>query len=271
MVGITEQEYYKIAELIKETYGINLGDKKQVLLIGRLHNVLIENGIDNFTEYYNYVISDKTGRAINTLVNKITTNHTFFMRESEHFVYFKENILPSLKSRITDKDLRIWSAGCSSGEEPYTVAMILDEFFGAEKKQWDTKILATDICATVLEKAIRGEYSKESIDSLPPFWLSRYFRSSGTDKYLISDNIKKEIIFRRFNLMKSTFPFRRKFHVIFCRNVMIYFDDIVRKNLVNKFYDILEDGGYLVIGHSESLNRCSTKFKYVIPALYRKE
>jgi len=113
-------------------------------------------GFNNFSEYYNYLITDKTGNALVTLFDKITTNHTFFMREADHFYYFKNEVLPYLKNTVRDRDLRIWSAGCSSGEEPYTLAMIIDEFFGDEKKKWDRKILATDISTRALKKAVEG-------------------------------------------------------------------------------------------------------------------
>ena len=118
---------------------------KKALVMGRLQRILVEKGFKDFTEYYNYIISDKSGEASKILINKITTNHTFFMREVEHFYFFKNQVLPYLLNVVKDKDLRIWSAGCSSGEEPYTLSMIIDEFLGKEKIWWDTKILATDI------------------------------------------------------------------------------------------------------------------------------
>jgi len=172
---------------------------------------------------------------------------------------------------MKDKDLRIWSAGCSTGEEPYTLAMLIDEFLGNEKLQWDAKILATDISNKVLETAKRGIYSNEKIATLPAQWRLKYFKKYDDENSILVDSIKNEVIYRNFNLMEKVFPFRRKLHVIFCRNVMIYFDYKTRDELVNKFYQHLEDGGYLFVGHSESLNRETTRFKYVMPAVYRKE
>ncbi len=271
MIAISDKEFENLSKYIKNNYGIHLKKEKKTLINGRLQNVLLSNNFKSFSEYFDYLISDKTGKAIVTLIDKITTNHTFFMREIDHFNYFRDFVLPYLKSTIKDKDLRVWSAGCSSGEEPYTLAMIIDEYFEKEKFGWDTKILATDISSGVLKIAKNGIYSSDRIASLPPKWRLNYFKKLDQDNCVIKDNIKKEIIYRRFNLMEKQFPFKRKFHTIFCRNVMIYFDNKTKYELINKFYDMTEYGGYLFIGHSESLNRDLTKYKYIIPAVYRKE
>ena len=269
--SITDKEFYQLASYIKENYGINLKKEKKILLTTRLHNVLMQNGFKSFTEYYEYILSDKTGEAVSTLVNQITTNHTFFMREAEHFNYFKETVLPYFKNTIKDKDLRVWSAGCSTGEEAYTLAMIIDEFFGMDKSGWDTKILATDISGKVLETAAKGIYDNEKTAVLTPERKLRYFKINDSKSSVVIDRIKDEVIFRKFNLMDKVYPFKRKFHVIFCRNVMIYFDEKTRTELINKFYDATEYGGYLFIGHSETINRSKSKYKYVMPAVYRKE
>lgn len=270
MISITQKEFSQLTTFIKANYGIYLKAEKEALVIGRLQNVLIQNGFNNFSEYYDYIIADKTGIAISQLLDKITTNHTFFMREADHFNYFRDVVLPYEYEKITDRDLRVWSAGCSSGEEPYTLAMIIDEFLGFEKSRWDAKILATDISSKVLNEAISGIYSKDEVDTLPAKWKLNYLMKQDTENYIFNEKVKNEVIFRKFNLMEPNFPFKRKFHVIFCRNVMIYFDEITKVNLVKKFYDLLEPGGYLFIGHSESLNREETSLKYVMPAVYRK-
>lgn len=271
MVTITDKEFRKLADFIKSGYGIHLKEEKRTLVTGRLHNVLTRNNFRNFSEYYDHLISDKTGEAAAILVNKITTNHTFFMREAEHFSYFRDKVVPYLKDTVADKDLRVWSAGCSTGEEPYTLAMVLDEIYGKEKVWWDTKVLATDISDRVLEEARKGIFSNEEISMLPSDWRQKYFKKLDEESSIISDRIRNEVIFRKFNLMDRAFPFKRKFHVIFCRNVMIYFDTETKWALANRFYDYTEYGGYLFIGHSESLNREETKYKYVMPAVYRKE
>lgn len=271
MFSISDKEFKQLAAYIGKNYGIHLKEEKRTLVVGRLYNVLLQNNFRNFSEYIEYVLSDKTGEAAATLINKITTNHTFFMREADHFFYFRDKVLPYLVDISKDKDLRIWSAGCSSGEEPYTLAMIIDEFLGREKVWWDTKVLATDISSKVLEKAQKGVYTNEEIEALSPHWKLSYFKKIDNNRYVLIDRIRNEVIYRKFNLMDEVFPFKKKFHVIFCRNVMIYFNAQTKNKLVKKFYDWMEYGGYLFIGHSESLNREETKYKYVMPAVYRKE
>lgn len=268
--SITDHEFKQLASYIKSHYGIDLKEEKRAMVEGRLGKILLQNGMDSFSDYFKHVLSDKTGKAVTVLVNKITTNHTYFMREQSHFEYFRDKVLPELKTRVKKRDLRIWSAGCSTGEEPYTIAFIIDEFFGGEKLLWDTRILATDISTKVLEEAVRGVYSSESVENLPTVWRNKYFIKNESG-YEVTDRIKNEVIFRKFNLMDRTFPFKKKFHVIFCRNVMIYFDRQTKIELVKKFYDAMEHGAYLFIGHSESLYREETAFKYIMPSVYRKD
>ena len=269
MIEIKDSEFRELTSYIKSNYGINLAQKRN-LIEGRLSNMLIEKGFANFQEYLEVIFADTTKMEITTLINKITTNHTFFMRETEHFAYFANKVLPYLEATNKQKDLRIWSAGCSSGEEPYTLAMIMRDYFGEEKKIWDTKLLATDISVKVLNIAEKGCYPFDVLEKLPATWKANYFKRVNKEVYQISEQIKQDVIFRIFNLMDDTFPFRQKFHVIFCRNVMIYFDQKTKKELITKFYDMTESGGYLFIGHSESISRDETRYQYVMPAVYRK-
>ncbi|UOO37348.1 protein-glutamate O-methyltransferase CheR [Oscillospiraceae bacterium CM] len=271
MVKITEKEFKQITDYVKANFGIQLKEEKLALVTGRLQSLLVQKNFRTFSEYYAYVVGDTTGQAAIDLINKITTNHTFFMREVEHFNFFRDRVLPYLKNEISDRDLRVWSAGCSTGEEPYTLAMIIDEFFGAEKKNWDTAILATDISLKALNEAKNGVYSNKELAPLPTHWRSNYFKKVDAETSAVSDAIKNGVIFRPFNLMNETFSFRKKFHVIFCRNVMIYFNNETKAELVNKFYEMTEKGGYLFIGQAESLNKELTKYKFVMPAVYRKE
>ncbi len=271
MVEITKKEFQQLSDYIKANYGIRLKEEKMTLVSGRLHNVLQQAGFTSFTEYYNHLVSDKTGNAVITLVDRITTNHTFFMREASHFYYFRDKVLPYMSETVKEKDLRIWCAACSTGEEAYTLAMLIDEFFGKVKMWWDTKILATDISEQVLDTAVKGVYSNERIEPLPAGWKRNYFKAYDNENSVLNDKIRNEVIYRKLNLMDNVFPFKKKMHTIFCRNVMIYFDNETKNRLVEKFYDQLEYGGYLFIGHSESLNRETTRFKYILPSIYRKE
>lgn len=271
MKPINEQEFAQLVTFVKTNYGVDLTHKKS-LVVGRLQNYITRNHFSSFSAYFKYVLADQTGAAATALVNKLTTNHTFFMREAEHFVYFKDLVLPYIvEKEIRDKDLRIWSAGCSTGEEAYTLAMIIADFFGAEKGCWDTKILATDISTKVLEKAVEGIYLNDKLRLLPDTWRRKYFTKIDHQKSAVVEAIKREVIFRQFNLMKKVFPFKKKFHVIFCRNVMIYFDAKTQTELVNRFYESIENGGYLFIGQAEALDRGETKFRYLYPGVYRKE
>lgn len=269
MIAINDKEFKELTKYIQLHYGINLSHKRH-LIEGRLNNLLVDREFKSFSEYLRDVFSDNSKLELTNLVNRLTTNHTFFMRETNHFDYFRDKVLPLLKHTVQQKDLRVWSAGCSSGQEPYTLAMIMTDFFGHEKPLWDTKVLATDISVRALETAARGVYSEEEVQDLPATWKLSYFREMDQQTVQVTNKLKEEVVFRVFNLMDAVFPFRKKFHVIFCRNVMIYFDHKTKMQLINKFYDLTEQGGYLFIGHAESINRDETSYRYVMPAVYRK-
>ena len=267
---MTEQEFMRIALFLKRKYGIDM-ERKKAIVEGRLENYVKSEGWMNYSQYMDAVEKDISGVLEKKLVDLLSTNHTYFMRESEHFDFMKKEILPWLKEKESqNKDLRIWCAASSSGEEPYTIAMVLMEFFGLEHHQWDTQVLATDISTEILKQAIKGVYTKEQISPLPEHWKRRFFRNIvGTDQYKVTEELKKEVLFRKFNLM-DPFPFRRKMHVIFLRNVMIYFDDITKQRLLQKIYESLEPGGYLFLGKTETLNRDNVPFHLVTPSVFRK-
>lgn len=271
MLKITEKEFQQLTSYIRGHYGIKLGPEKRTLITGRLGSTLAQKGLGSFAEYYEYVINDDSGQAVFELLNKITTNHTYFMREPEHFRFFQKQVLPWIRSVAENKDVRIWSAGCSRGQEPYTLAMIIQDFFGKDSVTWNTPVLATDISAQALEAAQKGIYAAEEVASLPDRWCKTHFQKLDNDNYQVKQALKNELILRSFNLMNEQFPFKKPFHTIFCRNVMIYFDAPTKKRLVKRFYDHLMPGGYLFIGHSESLGRDSEGLRYIQPAVYRKE
>lgn len=270
-LAITIDEFSSLADYIRLHYGIHLKPEKRSMLMSRLEPLLHEYGLDSYQELLRLVASKRDGEAALKLVNRITTNHTFFMRESTHFRYLQDKVLPELAPRIADCDLRSWSAGCSFGQEPYTLAMIIDQFLGADKPRWDSRVLATDLSSAALESAVQGEYAREAIEPLPAGWRASYFRRLPSGNYGVTDALKREVIFRRFNLMQEIFPFKARFHFIFCRNVMIYFDEETKLRLLRRFYDSLAPGGYLFIGHSETIDRRLSGFRYMIPSVYRKE
>lgn len=270
MISLSQQEFLLLADYVYKYYGIDLKQKKH-LIASRLHSHLVEEGFVSFTAFYKHLLQDASGETITAMLDRITTNHTYFMRERQHFDFFKDQVLPELQSKVKNRDLRIWSAGCSSGEEAYTLAMIINDFFGLQQGAWDTRILATDISARALQKARRGVYTVGEIKVLPASWKLDYFRVIDRNSARIVDKIKRQVIFRRFNLMEKRYPFKQQFHVIFCRNVMIYFDALTRRELVQRFYDFIVDGGYLFIGQAESIKRDHDRFRYVTTAVYRKE
>lgn len=266
---MTDVEFQKIVTYVKNTSGIDLSQKR-VLIKGRLTNYLVQNGYNSYNEYMNEVESDITKKKAEELINILTTNHTYFMREFEHLDFLRKVVLPELKEKEKNRrDLHIWCGASSTGEEPYTIAMVLKDFFGLEHNMWDTRVLATDLSTRVLEHAQKGIYLKEQIAPLPENWRRRYFKMLNQDEYQVKQELKNEVIFRQFNLMEPL-PFKRPLHVVFLRNVMIYFDDETKRNLIDRIYDVMVPGGYLFIGASEALYRPNTSFKFVRPSVYRK-
>ena len=202
------------------------------------------------------------------VLNRLTTNYTFFMREPEHFDFFTKVILPQLVQKYQrKKSIAIWSAGCSSGEEPYNLSMYIKDFLGMQASQWDTRILATDISQKALSAAKKGVY--ELPDTVPEVWRKKYFKKLEGSQYAVSPEIRNNVIFQTFNLM-DPIRFRTKFDVIFCRNVMIYFDQPTKDALVRRFYEATVPGGYLMISHSENLSK-DAPYTTVAPSTFQKK
>ena len=269
MMQLSDQDFKRLVTFIKSNYGINLEQKRQ-LIVGRLSNTLISMGDNSFQDYIDHILTKKDPKEIELMLNKLTTNYTYFYREGDHFDYFRDTVLPYLEETKKDRVLSIWSAGCSFGQEPYTLSMILKEYFGRKVPQWDTRVLATDISQNALKAAMQGVYDEESLSALPVGWKQKYFKkTTEPGVFQVSDTLKNNVIFKTFNLM-DPIRFKLKFDVIFCRNVMIYFDQPTKEALVQRFYDATVPGGYLFIGHSEGLNRSVTPYKYLMPAAYRK-
>jgi chemotaxis protein methyltransferase CheR len=268
IIKLSDSEFATLVDFVYKGYGINL-EKKRVLIEGRMASTLRDRQLSSYSEYLDILFSDKTGQEIIHFLNKITTNHTFFMREMEHFRFMKETALPLFEKNKRRKDLRIWSAGCSSGQEPYTIAMTLEDYFSGKSGMWNISILGTDISMDALEKAKRAEYSEDMLKDVPQAWKDKYFQDLGNGSYRVSDRIRRNVTFRPLNLNEDFF-FPRPFDIIFCRNVMIYFDNITRERLIDRFYKVTTDEGFLFVGHSEVVNRRATDFKYVMPAIYSK-
>ncbi len=272
LIQLADKEFKQIKDLVYTRFGINLSEQKRSLVAGRLNKVLKGSGLRSFDEYYKHVLSDTSGEALNTLINRISTNHTYFNREYSHFDYFKNIILPKLdeqtKKSKNDK-IRIWSAGCSSGEEVYMLAMLIAEYFGSNAMD-RAAILGTDISEVALKKASDALYTAENVKRLSAPMIQKYFDRPDKEHYRVKPVLKNLTLFRRLNLMREEYPFRRQFDVIFCRNVMIYFDQITRSKLMIRFHKHLGTEGHLFIGHSESLGRTNHYFQYIKPAIYKK-
>lgn len=267
---LTQKDYNEFKNFLLINFGIHLTDEKKTLVLGRLRKEFSKHKTNSLKEYMDIVKSDHSGKMLETLVNKITTNHTYFYRENAHFEFLKNEVVPYiLKKKEKERDIRIWSAGCSVGAEAYTIAMLLHDSLGSKYISWDTTILATDISTKVLKEARTGLFSSKIIEELPPMWRLNYFDRINKEMFSVKNSIKNEVIFKRHNLIEN-FPFKKKFDVIFCRNVMIYFNEETKVKLVNKFYNLLDDGGYLMIGHSENIDKNKSKFVTIRPSIYRK-
>lgn len=269
---LTDGQFKKFSELIFRQAGIHLKPEKKELLNTRLGKRLRACGIDSFRKYYELVVNDKTGSELVHLINSVSTNFTSFFREQSHFDFLSSTVLPQFASEHRGRgEMVLWSAACSSGEEPYTLAMVMEEYQRREPGL-RYRILATDISTRVLAQAERGIYAHDRLEKVPPELLRRYFQkgtgqSAGYVK--VKEQLKSRISFHRFNLMED-FPWREEPHVIFCRNVMIYFNRLTQEELVHKFYRCLAPGGYLFIGHSESLASLDHEFKQMASTSYRK-
>jgi chemotaxis protein methyltransferase CheR len=264
--------FSQFSQLVYEKAGIFLKPEKRELLNSRLAKRLRDLKIATYKEYYNFLLKDKSGEELVKMINCVSTNFTSFFRENAHFDFLKKTILPELIELNRHKgEMNFWSSACSSGEEPYTLGMVLQEYW-EHKQHIRYKIMATDISTDVLAMAERGVYAEEKIGKVPLDLRKKYFqkgvgKSSGYVK--IKKSLKSLITFRRFNLMEP-FPWQDSLDVIFCRNVMIYFDLATQQNLVNKFYNCLVPGGYLLIGHSESLTSVEHNFEQIATTAYRK-
>jgi chemotaxis protein methyltransferase CheR len=270
---IDDEEFQSIRTLVHRHFGINLSDAKRNLVVGRLRKVLRERGFASFKQYYEFVREDQSGEALEELANRISTNHTFFYRESDHFDFFVHEAVPQLQARAArdgERKLRIWCAGCSSGEEPFGLMMKLMHVRGPEFRQWDIRILATDLSVQALQRAVAGVYGPDKLQYMPPDVRAKFMRRLPDGQYQVLDFVKRHVVFRQHNLMNKRYPFRQPFDAVFCRNVMIYFDRQTREDLVDRFHAHTHPGGYLFIGHSETLCRDRCPYEYLQPAVYRK-
>lgn len=265
---LTESEFRQIGRLARERFGLDLRAGKEQLVSARLGKKIREAGFRTFREYFEYVVSDRTGEALIEMIDALTTNYTGFLREPAHFEFLRQAVLPALRSR---ERIEIWSAACATGEEPYSIAFSVTEELGPLAAQ-EIHILATDISTRALRTAQKAVYPADRFENVPAHWLRRYLLK-GDQRwqgwYRVKREARERVKFRRLNLTEP-FPSLPPFPVIFCRNVMIYFDRPTQEEVVQKLAACLEPGGYLFTGHSESLIGFRQPLEYVRPAVYRK-
>jgi chemotaxis protein methyltransferase CheR len=258
-VEITDGEFRQIRELLYAATGITLGPQKRHLVRARLARRLRALGLDSFGQYGAVLLDgDPAGEEMRRFVNAMTTNKTDFFREAHHFRYLTETWAPAIRARVTrgDGHVRLWSAGCSTGEEPYTLAMTVREALGA-LPGLDLRILASDIDTDVLQRAAEGVYTIEQARPVPRELVARYFlRGVGTraDLVRVRPELRAMVTFRQINFTDDTWPIRARFDAIFCRNVLIYFDRPTQQTVLRRFLDLLKPDGLLFLGHSESVH-----------------
>jgi chemotaxis protein methyltransferase CheR len=273
---ITDREFYQFRALVLQQTGIALGDSKRQLVCARLGKRLRYYGYSTFSQYYEHLADrDPDGQELLRMINAITTNKTDFFREPHHFDFLRSRVLPSMVTATgtgATRRLRIWSAGCSSGEEPYSVAVSVLEAL-PRPGAWDVKILASDIDTEMLAKGREAVYTEDRLSTIPVELRERYFlRGRGNREGLVAvrSEVKELVAFRRINLRDDSWPIRTQFDCIFCRNVIIYFDRALQEGLVTRFVELLKPGGYLFLGHSESLLGMRLGLKYAGNTIYQK-
>jgi chemotaxis protein methyltransferase CheR len=273
-VQLSEQDFRHVRDTVHELTGISLHEGKRELVVARLSKRIRQLGMKSVGEYLKYVREERTQQELITMLDALSTNLTGFWREPQHFEYLAKVSVPRILQRCAqsgDSRVRGWSAGCSSGEEPYSLMMLLLAEIERPERH-DLRLLATDLSTRMLSIARAGAYSAERVKALPSPLRMRFIvveESEAGRVYRVTDEVKSHIVFARLNLMES-WPMRGPLDFIFCRNVMIYFDKATQAQLVRRFYELLRPGGTLFIGHSESLTGIEHNFQYVRPTVYEK-
>lgn len=266
--NFTQKDFKFIRDLVAEQTGISLSEAKSHMVYSRLSRRLRSLNIASFAQYCDYLNNGASDELVH-FVNALTTNLTAFFRENHHFEFLAQTLLPHIFARNANKRVRIWSAGCSTGEEPYSLAMVLRENM-PNSGGWDVKILATDLDSNVVAKASSGIYEESRLNGVSPQRLKRFFiRNRNSNQVKVKPEVSELITFKQLNLMHQ-WPMKGPFDFIFCRNVVIYFNKDTQKALFKRFADMTVDRGYLFIGHSESLFKVSTQYQLIGNTIYQK-
>jgi chemotaxis protein methyltransferase CheR len=272
--NLTSTEFETIRTFIENHCGIKLPPTKKQMVEGRLRKRIRKFGFSTYSEYLDFVFeSDQSQNEIYNLIDVITTNKTDFYREPSHFEYLRDKVLPFLVSHNENQTVKVWSAGCSSGEEPYTLSMELNNFF-EDMNSWRYEIHASDISTEMLKRAKLAIYDEEKVSDLPYDIKKKYFlRSKNPDdcKVRLKPFIRKSVQFSRFNLLDKTYSQPKDFDAIFCRNVLIYFDKPTQELIISHLIEHLKKGGFLFLGHSETIYGMNLDVQTVAPTVYRKK
>jgi chemotaxis protein methyltransferase CheR len=274
---LSDHDFVRLSRFIHQQYGIHLTPAKKSLLEGRLRKRMKQCNISSFSDYCNYIFTDQgMAEELVYMIDAVTTNKTDFFREPYHFEFLTLQALPQLigkQNASFRKKIKAWSAACSTGEEPYTLAMVLSEY-ALSSPGFDFSILATDISTKVLDIAQTAIYEEEKVSPVPYAMRKKYLlRSKDPNKKVvrITPELRNRIAFRRFNLMDKRTPVSEPLDIIFCRNVMIYFDTETQERLIRQFHSLLTPGGYLFMGHAESINNMDVALRFAAPTIYQKE
>jgi chemotaxis protein methyltransferase CheR len=272
LVELNDEDFTQIVELVHTRFGIDL-NKKRTLIRGRLNSTIRKLGYTSFSQYMDAVHADTTGRKLLDMVDRLSTNHTFFFREADHIHFLTETAFPSLWGDDIAgglRDCRIWCAASSSGEEPYSILIRMADEYGLSALPNHPIILGTDISTSALETARRGRYPLSRVKTAGDIVKRGYATQISDEEIEIKPTLRSRVLYKRLNLVNDDFPFKNKFDVIFCRNVMIYFDMETRRKLVTAMHRFLRPHGYLFLGHSESMGRNVSGYDYIRPAVYRR-
>ncbi len=262
-----QKQFEKLKHIIHKESGIYLGPDKITLLANRLRKRMRALSLSNTEEYLEIIETDASGEELVALIDVVSTNHTFFYRERQHFDFLKKSLIE--RSPKASSDIKLWCAASSSGEEPYSLAITLSEAMKARKGSF--KILATDICTRVLREASDGVYQLDQLNELSPAELKEYFIPLTNNFFKVNSSLRQSILFKRMNLSQFPYPLKGNFDYIFCRNVMIYFRDDLKEQIIERFTKLLKPGGYLVLGNSESIARLKHDLKTVGTSIYQKQ
>ncbi|MBV9746884.1 MAG: protein-glutamate O-methyltransferase CheR [Acidobacteriia bacterium] len=261
---LADREFDQIRDLARRTFGLDLREGKQDLVTARLQRLVRTAGFQSYQEYYRHVIADSSGESLMGLIDALATNHTAFLREADHFDFLRQHVIPELPQRAS---LDIWSAACSTGEEVWTLILLIREAFPHAK----LRVIGTDISRKALDCATRAIYPAERVQALPRQWQDSGFtrEASAPSSYSVKPAVRSCAAFKRVNLIEPI-SWPAQFPVIFCRNVMIYFDPPTQQRVIANLSANLEAGGYLFVGHAESFSGIQHGLQYVRPAVYRK-